>query len=653
MNVTYVNYSDMLVGVTSHNIPEAPRQVAGSLPTRGVLIQVNYGGNPAVAQRIANLVALDDVGGSRILFTDNYRLKFDFYLRLSPAVTLSGGIPTQAGTTEQLVWGVGYTSATPMGRGTRAGAGSGTWGWLSTEGGFSAANGSDASFCTASTIVLGRDMNGSGSDTVTYFTPAFGADALPVPSCPANQWVEADITAQGGQVTVQYKAVGRTATKFFETLTGPVGGGAMVGYEDSASSVSFDADNQWMLVDNMVVENLVPPSLVVTPGAALPTYLGTPVTTTYTVQNTRTTGDLTVSAVNFSGTNATDFSVSTPLPVVVAAGSSAPLVVTFSPAAPNGIKSASFTIVSDDPQTPAYLVSGLRARRSVGAFLEAHYKLDEASGVNLTDSSGYSGKGTLQIREPVAFGNPSLLGATDTGFSMGFLPAQTSTTGSYFTSPVVHTPTYSISMWVKPAAAGAVRSLFQRDYDFATPYEKILGLQLTPEGFVKYRVRNTDLFTSTDTVADGSVSHIVLTHLDEDGFGNSTATRARLYINGRLKTGTSSATITGFDDYPLNPAATGLHVGSRTVAGSGFSGDIDDVQVYGVELTREQVWELYQHPGTPASEQFAILSAALSGSPASFSVTVPSSPDGTACSGLPIFRPGMLWEPSFPEPRQR
>ena len=152
MNVTYVNYADMLVGVTSHNIAEAPRQIAGSLPTRGVLMQVNYPATPPTAQRIANLVALDDVGGSRILFTDNYRLKFDFYLRLSTGITLSGGIPTQAGTTEQMVWGVGYTSATPMGRGTRTAAGSGTWGWLSTEGGFSATNGSDASFCTASTI---------------------------------------------------------------------------------------------------------------------------------------------------------------------------------------------------------------------------------------------------------------------------------------------------------------------------------------------------------------------------------------------------------------------------------------------------------------------------------------------------------------------
>jgi len=207
----------------------------------------------------------------------------------------------------------------------------------------------------------------------------------------------------------------------------------------------------------------------------------------------------------------------------------------------------------------------------------------------------------------------------------------------------VHTPTFSISLWMKPAAAGAVRPLFQRDYNFGTPYEKIYGLQLTPEGIVRYRVQNSNVIESNPIVTDGTVWHVVLTHLDEDGFGNATATRSRLYINGKREAGTSGPSTIGFDDYPLNPAATGLHVGSRTVAGFGFAGDFDDVQVYGTELSGEQVWELFKRPGFAASEQFSILSAALTANPAAFTVTVPSSPDGS----YRLFRSGNLqtWDP--------
>ncbi len=627
MIIQYVDYSLMTVGETAHHIPEAPRHIEGTLPTRGVLLRVNYPASPAVVQRIVNLAAADSSGLQRLVLTDNYRLKFDFYLRLSPAVTLAGGVPTNTGTTEQMLWGVGYNAITPMGRGTIGTRGSGVWGWLSTEGGYSAANGSDASICTDTAVVMGRNMDLLGLDTATYFSPAFGADASPVPNAPANQWVEATITVRGGQVTVQYMAAGRVATKFYENIPGTVGGGAMVGYEDSASSASFAPDQQWMLLDNMVVEDLPPPTLVVSAGPPLATYPGSPVSTNYTLQNTRAAGNLTVSAVNFSGTNAADFSVMTPLPLVVAPGGSGLLEIAFHPAAPNGVKSTSFMIVSDDPEVPSYLVNNLRARRSVGSFFEVHYKLDELSGTALRDASGNVQTGKLEVREPASFGNPSLLGAGDTGFSMGLLPAQTGTTGSYITTPVVHTPTYSISFHMKPAATGAVRTLFERDYDFASQYEKICGLLLTPEGILRYRVRNTTLFDSAPVVTDGTACHVVLTHLDEDGFGNDTATRARLYLNGRLVAETPGFSTTGFDDYPLTPAVSALHIGSRTVAGFGYAGDFDDIQVYGAELTPEQVWELYQHPGVAASGKFEILSATLSGNPAAFTVTVPSSPN--------------------------
>jgi hypothetical protein len=131
--------------------------------------------------------------------------------------------------------------------------------------------------------------------------------------------------------------------------------------------------------------------------------------------------------------------------------------------------------------------------------------------------------------------------------------------------------------------------------------------------------------------------------LDEDGFGNATATRARLYINGLRVAETSGAAMVGFDDYPLNAAVSTMHVGSRTVAGFGYAGDLDDVQVYGAELSREQVWELYKRPGSAASRNFSILNATWSAAPAAFTATVSSSPEGS----YRLFRSADLqtWSP--------
>ena len=635
--VTYVDYSSMTVGATVHSIPEAPRRIAGSMPARGVLLKVDYAA--AASERIANLVALDDAGGTRLGFTDNYRLKFDVYLRVSPTVTLTAnGVPSNTGTTEHVLWGMGYGATSPMGRGWRSTRGNGMWGWLATEGGHLATFGADASLWSGTVLSGGRNMDlvSAAADVTSYFTPAFGADASPVPHCPANQWVQVDITARAGQVTVEYQRAGRTKTKFYENVAGPVAGGVMVGYEDSFTSTSFAPDEQWMLLDNMVVEDITPPTLVVAASGAtaFTTFTGTPVTGIYNITNARAAGALTVSAVNFGGANASDFSVATPLPLVVAPGATLPLSITFNPAAPNGVKSTSITIVSDDPQTPNYILSDVRVRRSVGSFLEAHYKLNESSGTTLAEASGNGPAGALQVRDPLAFGQPTLLGAADTGSAIGFTPAQTSATGNYFTSSVVHTPTFSISLWMKPAAAGAIRTLWQRDYDSLSPYDKICGLQLLADNTLAWRVRNTTIIPAASdpplpVLADGTVWHVVLTHLDEDGFGNDTASRSRIYVNGLRIAEKTGADAKGFDDYPLSPTVSALHVASRTIAGHGFSGDMDDFQVYGVELTREQVWEIYRKAGSNASPDWRILSAARSGNPVNFGVTFPSSPEGS------------------------
>ena len=88
--VAYVDYSLLAIGAQQITIPEAPRSIAGATPTRGALLKIDYAA-PAT-DRIVNLIALDAPAGNRLAFTDNYRLKFDAYLRLPPSVTLAPAV---------------------------------------------------------------------------------------------------------------------------------------------------------------------------------------------------------------------------------------------------------------------------------------------------------------------------------------------------------------------------------------------------------------------------------------------------------------------------------------------------------------------------------------------------------------------------------
>jgi hypothetical protein len=623
---TFVDYSNFTVSspnpaVTpaAKTIPAAPNTLPGTAATRGLLMQVKYENvvindpppNTITATdattRILNVVAMANKDENlKLNLPANYRVSFDFYLRLSPSITLGAttGIPTNTGTTEQMLWGVHYTSADPMGRSWRSTRGNGMWGWLATEGGHGTTVGADASLYRGTVLAggraLGKDAAGVDlADVGTYFTPAFGASSSPMPNAPANQWVQAVITKFGSQLTVEYKGTqpGTVLTRFYsneEVLF--EGGSVMVGYEDSFASKSFAELDQWMLLDNLRVEQIDPPTLVVTASTPLVTYTGSEQQGTWLVKNQQAANPLTVSAVTFEGANAGDFSVVTPLPIVVDPGASSPLVVAFNPAAPNGVKNATMNLTSNDPQVPNYTGIKLSARRSVPTFFAAHYKLEEASGTSLLNSAT-TGNATLTARQAVVFQKTSLIG--DPGKSLGLLPAQTSATGNYLVAPVTHSPTFSVSLWIKPESTGVARTLFQRDPDFLGPLDGIYGLILQNDGTLAWRVAGNDVILTNDPLTNGEIYHVVLSHLDDDGFGNGNARRTRLYVNGLLVGSAVDADAKGFEDYPLLPAAgtEGLYIGSRTTAGEGYQGDMDDIQVYGAELSPEQIWNLYRQPG--------------------------------------------------------
>ena len=178
MEGSFVDYSNFTVGAVTHAIPEGPGRMPNSAPTRGYLIRNLYSGD----SRITNVLLADAPDGNPVVFSGNYRLKFDMYLSLDPSATR-----TSTGTTEVGLWGVGNDGVNAVGYFNRSTIATGVWGWLTVDGGI-AANG-DA------TIYDGITNLGRKQDTVdtTLFMSAFPTGA-PIAGDANNQWTQVEIT---------------------------------------------------------------------------------------------------------------------------------------------------------------------------------------------------------------------------------------------------------------------------------------------------------------------------------------------------------------------------------------------------------------------------------------------------------------------------
>ncbi len=227
---TFVDYSNFSVFGTAFSIPEAPRPIPGGAATRGVLAQANFSAGVAAG---LNIVA----GATPINFTGDYTVSFDAYMNLSTD-------PFPAGSTEQLLWGVGTDSADPIeARNNRGGGAAGTWGWLANENGYgtedAAINEGDVELAD-----LGDTQTGEGAPFDAAFDNLLGGPH----AAPALQWVRVDIEVAGGIVNVLFNDV-----LFFSEASASTDGFALLGYEDPFSSVSDQPDHQWALFDNFTV----------------------------------------------------------------------------------------------------------------------------------------------------------------------------------------------------------------------------------------------------------------------------------------------------------------------------------------------------------------------------------------------------------------
>ena len=323
-----------------------------------------------------------------------------------------------------------------------------------------------------------------------------------------------------------------------------------------------------------------------------------------TVTN-NSTADVSLSAPTKSGLHGAMFAVTGVFPKIVAAGAEAILPVVFTPTGTKGLKSGVLDFVTNDPGVPTLSVS-VAARYAFGPPLLAQYKMDDTAGTTLVDSTGVSPAAALQIREaPFGFSQPSLLPG-GAGTSVRLTPADTSASGNFAISNAVHLPNVSYSLWIKPEPKEAgIRRILHRSSLFTTK-GTLYSLYLTPTGQLVFEVNSLTAVESADgVIMDNTVYHVAVTHSDLNGFENSTgtptATRTRLFING-VQIAESIDPVAGFTDYTLTTTSEGLYIGTATSAGQGYIGLMDDLQVYSVELTPEQITGMFSQPGRNAFE---------------------------------------------------
>ncbi|MEO3790851.1 LamG-like jellyroll fold domain-containing protein [Nonomuraea sp. B10E15] len=209
--------------------------------------------------------------------------------------------------------------------------------------------------------------------------------------------------------------------------------------------------------------------------------------------------------------------------------------------------------------------------------LVGHWKLDEESGRSAADSSG---RATALGLDGISTWTP--------GWLDGALAFDGFSGQAHAAAPAVNTATsFTVAAWTQ------LDYLPSRDKAFVSqPGDRAAGFQL---GFDKEHTRWAFAMAPTDTdtavpvgARSGPVPNSMeWTHIT--GVYDALAGELRIYVNGRLSTGTVTKHVSAWN-------ATGLlHLG-RTKAAGGFTGywpgTVDDVRTYDGVLTDEQIIQL-------------------------------------------------------------
>jgi hypothetical protein len=201
------------------------------------------------------------------------------------------------------------------------------------------------------------------------------------------------------------------------------------------------------------------------------------ITKTFTIQNTGGT-TLTIGAISFSGTNPSDFSVTTNPSATVSAGSSTTFVATFNPGAA-GTRRATISIINDDSNENPYdfSIQGTGTEQEINIQGNATTIVDGDSTPSLTDWTSFgsmeTSTGTItktfKIQNTgsstLTIGTITFSGANASEFSLTSSPSASIVSGASTTFAVRFSPS---SLGLKTAAISIVNNdANENPYDFA------------------------------------------------------------------------------------------------------------------------------------------------------------------------------------------
>jgi hypothetical protein len=213
--------------------------------------------------------------------------------------------------------------------------------------------------------------------------------------------------------------------------------------------------------------------------------------------------------------------------------------------------------------------------------LQSYWRFGESSGTTATDLVG--GKDGTYTNGPILGQSGAIAGDTDTAASFD---GSNDFVGFGDNYGFAGTASFSAEAWVNQSTAHATWSarIFDK-VNYGTNRDGWLLVNQANDSLAFIRYNGTGTSGTSIGAAAGLVTatngwhHVAVTY---DG------TNMRLYVDGVLKAGPSSST------YALNAHASPFAVGAQSGGGNPFPGLIDDVAVYNVALSAQQVEDHYR-----------------------------------------------------------
>jgi hypothetical protein len=302
------------------------------------------------------------------------------------------------------------------------------------------------------------------------------------------------------------------------------------------------------------------------------------------------TQTLNITGSTVTGDAAANFTVSG-VPDSLAPGEGADVTVTFNPTDTVGIYRGTLEITSNDAVSGTTSISLIGQIKHANGLL-AHYKMDEAGGTVMEDSSGngyngnyVSGSGSVTLGAASLAGEGTAVTFAEGGdAAYGEVPADIG-------FPTLADATYSF--WIKQDAAdiGSPSVLFSRSSSPANPFAVFIEEATGGADAVTWLSEAaSETLLSEPFVVPDETFHVVYTYSDtnEDG-----AADVALYVNGVL-----NASANGTSGYPINTIAP-FQIGG-TAGQFGWTGSIDDFQIYETILSVEDIAAMFADPGSRA-----------------------------------------------------